>query len=168
MLNYFPWNESPCIQRGFHTCGNRSWHGVVVVGGPTERWLCAVCLPRVLQAVWGRSAVATLPPPFCPAAPQALSAPFLSLTCTESPLVRPWHAAISRRASLQNAWSLSDAVQTGRSFIQRLTIECNGSLSGEQSFLPTDDGGDTMQRLRSSFSAASVCLMHQMLRETSE
>lgn len=32
------------------------------------------------------------------------------------------------------------------SFIQQLTIECNGTLSGEQSFLSTDVHADTMQR----------------------
>lgn len=32
------------------------------------------------------------------------------------------------------------------SFIQRLAIECNGTLSGEQSFLFTDVRSDTMQR----------------------
>lgn len=32
------------------------------------------------------------------------------------------------------------------SFIQRLTIECNGTLSGEHSFLSTDVHTDTMQR----------------------
>lgn len=31
------------------------------------------------------------------------------------------------------------------SFIQRLTIECNGTLSGEQSFLSNDVRTDTMQ-----------------------
>lgn len=34
------------------------------------------------------------------------------------------------------------------SFIQRPAIECNGTLSGEQSFLSTDVGSDTMQRSR--------------------
>lgn len=32
------------------------------------------------------------------------------------------------------------------SFIQRLAIECNGTLSGEQSFPSTDVRTDTMQR----------------------
>lgn len=37
-------------------------------------------------------------------------------------------------------------MQSEMSFIQRLTIECNGTLSREQSFLSTDVRIDTMQR----------------------
>lgn len=112
---------------------NRSWHYLVVnnlaPGPPRELWLCAVCLPRVLRAAWGRSAVATQPPPFCPRALWLLCRGFCcgALTCSESPSVRLWHAVLSHRRPLLNVWSHWDTVQSEMSLIQPATIECNGA-----------------------------------------